>query len=176
VTRRALGAALVGAILTAGLVAGTRVPWLAEPADQALIRLSWRAAGERVEECREPSAAEQAALPAHMRLPSICERRLFPFRLVVRIDGSERASELLHARGASEDRPTTVFRDFRVEPGAHRLEILFEAEGPPGVGAKAHPPLRLEESVLLAPRQILLVTRALDEEGGALRLDAPPRD
>ncbi len=174
-TPRALGAALVGAILTAGLVAGTRVPWLAEPADQALIRLSWRAAGDRVEECREPSADEQAALPAHMRPQSICERRLLPFRLVVRIDGMERASELLHASGANEDRPTTVFRDFRVEPGPHRLEIRFQGEGAPGASAMAHPPLRLEETVLLAPRQILLVTRALDEEGGALRLDEPAR-
>jgi len=169
VTPRALGAALAGTLLTAGLVAGTRVPWVAEPANRAVVRLAWRAVGERVEECREPSAAEQAELPPHMRQPRICKGRLLPFRLAVQIDGVELSDELLRASGAHEDRPTYVFRDFRVTPGAHRVAIRFEVERPPGSGPATQPALRLEETVELAPRQILLVTRAADEEGGGLR-------
>ena len=175
-TPRVLGAALAGTLLTAGLVAGTRVPWVAEPANQAVVRLAWRAIGERALECREPSAAEQAERPAHMRQPLLCERRLLPFRLAVHIDGALRSDESLHASGAREDRPTFVFHDFRVSPGAHRIEIRFEVERPPGAAPAAQPALRLDETVELAPRQILLVTRAGDEEGGGLRSVERRRD
>jgi hypothetical protein len=141
-----------------------------------MIRLSWRAFGERVEECREPSAAEQAKLPPHMRQPRICEGRLLPFRLVVRIDGTGHFDELLHVGGAHADRPTIVFRDFRVTPGPHRLEIRFEVERPLGSGPAAQPPLRLDETLEFASREILLVTRASDDEGGGLRSVAGRRD
>jgi hypothetical protein len=167
VSARFLPGALAAALLAAGLVAGSRVPWVAEPADRALVRLAWRADAERVEECREPSAAEQARTPAHMRQPRICERRLLPFRLVLRIDGRTLADELLHPSGAREDRPTVVFRDFPVSPGAHRLEIRFEAEPAQAAG---RPALRLDETVALGPREILLVGRAPLEQGGGLRI------
>jgi hypothetical protein len=167
--QRTPGALLVGALVAAGLVAGSRVPWVAEPADEAMVRLSWRALGERVEECREPTEAEQAALPAHMRQPRICEGRLLPLRLTVRIDGAQIADELLHATGAHEDRPTYVFREFRVTPGDHRVAIRFESVWPAGSRPGASPPLELDASVELAPRQILLVTRD-DGAGGALRI------
>jgi hypothetical protein len=176
VTPRPLWAALAGALLSAGLVAGSNVPWVAEPADQAMIRLSWRAFGERVEECREPSAEEQADLPPHMRQPRICEGRLLPFRLVVRIDGTGRFDALLPVGGAHADRPTIVFRDFRVTTGPHRVEIRFEVERPPGSGPATQPPLRLDETLELASREILLVTRASDEEGGGLRSVERHRD
>ena len=167
---RAFTGALAGAVLTAGLVAGTRVPWLAEPGDEALVRLSWRALGERLDECREPSAEEQAKLPAHMRQPRICERRLLPFHLAVRIDGRPVFDSLLHASGAREDRPTYVFHDFRVTPGPHRVEVRFEVDRPPGSGPAAQPALELDEPVELAPRQILLVARSGPDAGDRLHL------
>jgi len=171
---RALGAVLAGALLTSGLVAGTRVAWVVEPSDRAVVRLAWRSAVERALECREPSAAEQAALPAHMRQPRICEGRPLPLRLTVRIDGAELSDELLHAAGAQGDRPITVFRDYRVTPGAHRVEISFAVEGTTGGGPAGQPALHLDEAVELLPRQILLVTRAGDDVGGNLQIAAPP--
>jgi hypothetical protein len=168
--RLAAGAAAAG-ILSAGIVLGTSVPWVAEPGGDALIRLSWRAVGERIEECREPSAEEQARLPAHMRQSRICERRLAPFHLVVHLDGRPALDEVVAASGARDDRPTYVFRELRVPPGDHRVELRFEVDRPAGrTGAAGQPPLLLDERVVLVPRQILLVTRAGDADGGGLRM------
>lgn len=160
--RAPLGA-VAAALLTAALVAGSRVPWTAETGSEAVVRLSWRAVGERVEECRETTEAERASLPAHMRQPRICERRLAPFRLSVRIDGEERLDANLHASGAREDRPTYVLHEFRVAPGEHRVEVRFAAERLPGAQAAAAPPLLLDAHVALAAREIGLVTRSGDE-------------
>jgi hypothetical protein len=169
-TGRLVAGVAVAALLGAGLVLGTRVPWLAEPGGDALIRLSWRALGERVEECREPSAEEQARLPAHMRQGRVCEGRIAPFRLVLRLDGRTQLDVRVAASGAREDRPTYVFHELRVPPGGHRLELRFEVERPPGSRPAAQLPLLLDERVELAPRQILLVTRAGDTEAGRLRI------
>ena len=160
----------MAALLVAGLVLGTRVPWVSEPGGDAVIRLSWRAIGERVEECREPSAEEQARVPAHMRQSRLCERRLASFRLVLRLDGRTALDALVAASGAREDRPTYVFHELRVPPGEHRIELRFEVERPPDTGLAVQPPLLLDERVALAPRQILLVTRAGDAEGGHLHI------
>jgi len=168
------GATLAGALLTAGLVAGSRVPWVAAPDDRAVVRIDWRAVGERSEECREPTAEEQAGIPAHMRQSRICEGRVLPFRLAVRVDGDPRADERLEASGAQGDRPIIVFRDLELPPGEHRLEIRFEVEHPPGAGPSAGPALRLDATVQLLPRQILLVTRAADDAGGGLQIVARP--
>jgi hypothetical protein len=163
VRARALVGAAVAALLTAGLVAGSRVPWTAEPGNEALVRLSWRAVGERVEECRDTTAAERASLPPHMRQPRICERRLAPFRLSVRIDGEQRLEASLHASGAREDRPTYVLHEFRVAEGEHRIEVHFATEPLPGATAEAMRPLHLDARVALAANAIALVTRDGDD-------------
>lgn len=145
----------VGVVLTAGLVLGSALPYTDAPDAAALIRLSWRAVGERVEECRAPSPDELAALPPHMRQSEICEARLAPFRLAVAIDGATVFEGRIRPRGARRDRPAYVFQEFRVAPGSHRLGIEFasEAGGEPG-----RPPLRFDERVTLDARDILLVT------------------
>ena len=170
--RRALAGALA-AVLVAVLVLLSRLPWTAEPEPDSLVRLSWRSVGERVEECREPSEAELAALPRHMRLPKICEGRVAPFRLRVELDGVAALDELVRAAGAREDRPVYVFRELRVSPGEHRLAVYFDAERPPGSPAAEAAPLRLEETLLLAPRAVALVT--YDAEARRLVLRGPPR-
>lgn len=163
-TRRALAAALFSAVALLALVAGSGVPWEIDREDAALIRLSWRAVGERVEECREPSAEEQAALPPHMRQPRICEARLAPFRLTVSVDGSEVFNGIIRPAGVRDDRPAYVFHEFRVAPGAHDLDVRFatQVRG----DAAPHPPQVLVQKLDLAPREIALVTRS--ESGLAL--------
>jgi hypothetical protein len=170
----ALGGALGAALLTAGLVLGSRVPWRVEGGGDASIRLSWRVVGERIEQCREPTAAEQANLPPHMRQTRLCERRLAPFRLAVRVDGAELLDASVRPSGAREDRPTYVFHELRVPPGEHRLELRFEVERPPGSGPPAQPPLLLDERVRLAPRRVLLVTRAAETGALAILSEAAP--
>lgn len=145
---------LGGAALTALLVVCSQLPYAPDSRQSALLRLSWRAVGERVEECRRPGPEELAALPRHMRRAEICEGRLAPFRLSVALDGEPVYVGLIHASGAREDRPTYVYRQFDVEPGTHRLSVEFatDHEGSERV------PLRLDTQVTLAPRQVLLIT------------------
>jgi hypothetical protein len=97
-----------------------------------------------------------------MRRQEVCERRLTPFQLSVDLDGARLYQGEVRPSGSREDRPAYVFREFRVAPGSHRIAVRFEAERPAQGGAAGEPPrsppLLLDETVELAPREILLVT------------------
>jgi len=164
----ATGSALA---FTAALVIFSGLPYEPEPGEDALIRLSWRAVGERIEECREPSEAELAALPQHMRMKEICEGRLAPFHLEVAVDGRTLFDGRIRASGAREDRPTYVLQEFRVPPGEHRLRIHFEVDRPGASAPSGRGPLTFDETIRLAPRAIALI--AHDEDSGRLTVFEP---
>jgi hypothetical protein len=191
--RRAVGGAL--AIVSAGALSWlSEAPYTAEPTAHGVIRLAWRARGERVRRCRRLTPDELAKLPAHMRQEEVCERAMLPYRLRVTVDGAPAIDELVRAGGAREDRPLFVFRELSVAPGAHHITVAFErASG--GDAEDEHEDegkddraqrrelrestvretpdhLALDETVTLAPRAILLVT--YDDEGQRLRLLAAP--
>jgi len=155
--------AAIGAVLavlaTVGLVALSDIPYGAERSEEATIRLSWRAVGERIEECRVPSEEELAALPPHMRRKEICEGKLAPFQLDVSIDGRPVHSGKIHASGARQDRLTYVFKEFRVSPCRHELKVRFALDVESAGDASSRPPLHLETAIDSAPRSITLVTR-----------------
>src|SRR5690606_15072501 len=103
-------------------------------AGDAVLRLSWRVRGIRIQECRTLTPEELDALPPHMRRPEVCEGRIAPYRLRVRVDCRVLADTLVHAAGAREDRPVYVFREFRVVPGVHRVDLRFVREAGQGGG------------------------------------------
>lgn len=165
---RALAATLLATAAAAAIALGSGVPLRVEPADAAAIRFSWRAVGQPIEECRTPSAEEQAALPLHMRRAEICERRLAAFRLQVELDGAQRIDERIAPAGAQGDRPAYVLYELRVPPGPHRLAVRFAPEA----GAAA--PLALDTRLDLASREVVLVTHAEGGEELELRRRAAP--
>ena len=188
---RAVGGALL--FVSAGVLSLlSEAPYTAEPATHGVIRLAWRARGERVRRCRRLTPDELAKLPAHMRQEEVCERAVLPYRLRVTVDGAPAIDELVRPGGAREDRPLFVFRELSVAPGAHHITVVFERasggdaedehedEGDraqrrePRESAVRETPdhLALDETVTLAPRAILLVT--YDDEGQRLRLLAAP--
>ncbi|HET6617456.1 MAG TPA: hypothetical protein VFH69_06570 [Gemmatimonadota bacterium] len=131
--RTVLGTSLASvAILVIG--AATRVPWTATPADRALLRLSWRAESETMQECRSLTEEELAELPVHMRTPEVCERKAVPYLLKVDIDGRTLLNDTLHGSGAREDRPVYVFREFALRPGTHAVDVEFLAIGAEDAG------------------------------------------
>jgi hypothetical protein len=151
----------------------SRVPYTPADAENGVLRVSWRARGERVRECRRLTQEELEALPLHMRRPEVCEGRIAPYRLRVAIDGAVVEDTLIRAAGARQDRPIYVLRDFPLTPGAHAIDITFtregardEGEGEPGSEAEpeterngsapAH--LALETVVEIRPGRITLVT------------------
>ncbi|MEK7667721.1 MAG: hypothetical protein AAB409_03645, partial [Gemmatimonadota bacterium] len=116
---------VVAAAVTLAIVGLSRVPYAAEPSEDAELRLAWRYRSERVQQCRRLSEEEQERLPAHMRRTEDCTRGLRPYRLTVAVDGAEageadegrerdegRAApagvsfvDTVRARGAASDRP-----------------------------------------------------------------------
>lgn len=160
---------LLAVIATIGLVVLSDVDYLAESSDDAIVRLSWRAVGERIEKCRVPTEEEIAALPLHMQRQEICEGSLAPFQLDVSIDGAPVHSAVIRAAGAREDRPTYVFEEFRVAPGRHDLKVRFTLIEGAMATESTHAPLELEASVDLVPRRVVLVTRGSNGEGLVVR-------
>lgn len=178
--RWAIGGALaVGATVAIGGL--SQVPYAAEAGAAAVVRLAWRARGERVEQCRHLSPEELARLPAHMRREEDCEGRILPYRLVVTLDGNLVLTDTIHGAGAREDRPLYVFRELPVASGRHRVGVTFTREGEPGdteeheeaeQGHRAAAPewepggehaatparLALDTTLVASPRQIILIT------------------
>lgn len=183
VVRGVLGA-LAAAVVLVGLRTTSYLPYTAARDTTAVLRLAWRARGERVNQCRTRTADELARLPVHMRQAEVCERRLLPYRLVVRLDTSEVANREVRGAGAREDRPLFVFEDLRVTPGSHRVAVQFSREEVSGgsaggeAAAQAGGPstparLSLDTVVTLEARRIILVTYDEEREQLVLRDRSP---
>ncbi|HSJ05698.1 MAG TPA: hypothetical protein VK936_03280 [Longimicrobiales bacterium] len=158
--RRLLG--LVVACAALGAVgAGTRVPWTPSSGEDAVLRLSWRLRGVRVEECRRLTPAELERQPAHMRREEVCEGRIEPYRLTVEIDGQRVEDVLVAASGARADRPLYVYREFRLRPGEHSAAVRFAVESG-SVGDDDRVALTWSGRAVFRPGRVLLVTYDAD--------------
>jgi hypothetical protein len=167
-----MGGVTLGALMAVRVA--SFLPYTTEREVGAVLRLAWRARGERVEECRRRTPSELAKLPVHMRQEEVCEGRLLPYRLVVSVDRAPVVDRLVHGAGAREDRPLYVFEDLPVRPGFHRLSVRFTLVGTATragaeAGAPATPPrLALDTTVDFEFRRIVLVT--YDDGGEQLML------
>jgi hypothetical protein len=176
-----IGGVVLGVAFTFALVALSRVPYAIERNGDALIRLSWRTATAFVEECRVVAAEELETLPLHMRRERICEGRLLPYRLLVEHDGAVVLERLVHGAGARQDRPLSVFEELRVPAGVHRVRVRWlperaaetqlaaddvaysqhrsdEPAAGPGEPPDASPALEIETTLMLAERDVALIT------------------
>lgn len=166
---RAAAGGLVVVAATAALGWFSQAPYGAGRQGEALVRLAWRTPGTRVEECRRLTPEELEQLPVHMRQEQVCEGRVLPYRLAVRLDGQPLADDTVHAAGARADRPLYVYREFPVSRGAHDIQVTFSRDLVPadtasalGSGERREPlvPPRLEFQgrVVLARDEIALLT------------------
>ena len=97
----------------------------------AMLRLSWRAVGERVEQCRTPTPEELARTPAHMRQARICEGVRVPrYRLRVVVDDSVLVDGTVPGSGVRGDRPMYIYHEAPIAAGSHRIEVLMERAEP----------------------------------------------
>jgi hypothetical protein len=181
-TRGIVAVALV-AVGALALGVLTRVPYAMEDSADAELRLTWRARASQVEECRRLTAAEQEALPVHMRREVICEGRVASYRLEVRVDGEIRHGSTIRGAGARGDRPLYVFDAIRLPPGHHEVDVVFERIGDPAADTAATPPrsgsvpdrLELREHLELAAGEVALVTYDATERRLVLRQNPSER-
>jgi hypothetical protein len=131
--------------------------------DTAAVRLALRTALAHVEVCRDRTAEELAALPAHMRQPRVCEDRRPDYRLELRADGERVLARRVAPPGVHRDRPLTVDELVPIAPGKRRVEVLFapdatpHAAAGPGAAVRQPPSWHLDCSAELTRGRILLV-------------------
>jgi hypothetical protein len=137
---------------------------------QAQLRLSLRTVQARIETCRERSASELAALPQHMRTPTVCSEQAPDYRLRVTLDGEVVIDQLVAPGGWRGDRPLIVDHRLDTSPGPADLSILFAPEVDPTLPAEEVaklPRYELERPITFTAGRIALVTLDKDD---ALRL------
>jgi hypothetical protein len=122
-------AVALGAMATLGAVA--HLPLGAAPAASAL-RVALRTQHARVELCHEPTEAELAGLPAHMRQKRICTETAIDYRLRVEVDGETRIDRVISHRGVRHNRPLVVDALIAVRPGRRAVTIEFAPIRPEG--------------------------------------------
>lgn len=160
---RRSGAVALAAAVTASIGWLSQAPYDAASGEQALLRLSWRIRGAKVEECRELSAEERQQLPPHMQLDEICEGRVAPYHLSLVVDDRRLISDTVRAEGARQDRPIYVFQELRLPPGRHTLQVTFRrlisGKVENSTRQRTAPSvLELVSNIALAPGTIALVT------------------
>jgi hypothetical protein len=178
VSRRVALPRVAAAVVALGLVwaaaALTRAPVLLHGDDEALVRLSWRMDGAVLRDCRPVTDEERARMPAHMAREEICEERIVPYRLTVRLDGREILDREVRPRGARADRPLSVFHEVPAAVGEHRVQVRFQPAAEWGPGGQDHPDLprlELDTALVLGIRDVGLIT--YDRDRATLRLRTP---
>jgi hypothetical protein len=121
------------------------------PADQALIRLSLRHAGQLKDKCRERSDAELAQLAPNMRTRLDCTRGRSPVVVRLVMDGKALYEETLQPSGLSHDGASTLYRRIPVATGRHELVATLNDNG--GSGAT----YANKATLTLLPAQVLVI-------------------
>ena len=110
---RALGVALAAAVLL-GVAWGSRAPLRVAPLEQALVRISFGARPERIEQCVTQTDEELAKVAPQMRQRVVCEGVAARYRLALFHDGRLVLSEVVRGGGLRHDRQLYVFREVAV--------------------------------------------------------------
>ena len=110
---RALGVAIAAAVLL-GVAWGSRAPLRVAPLEQALVRISFGARPERIEQCVTQTDEELAKVAPQMRQRVVCEGVAARYRLALFHDGRLVLSEVVRGGGLRHDRQLYVFREVAV--------------------------------------------------------------
>ena len=122
---------LIGAVVAVAAAAGLAWASTATVTSRSdpVLRLTWTARPERIENCRPQTDEELARLPAHMRQRVVCTGESAAYRLRVRRDGRVLVDEIVHGGGWRRDRPIYVFHELRQPEGDAQISVTFERLG-----------------------------------------------
>jgi len=122
--RRGIGLALF-ALLTMGIIGF----FSASPAyhhlkdGEAVIKVSFSHAGDRVAKCHKRTRAELAKLAPNMRAAMSCPRERNPVLLVITLDGKEIYRETAAPKGLSNDGASIFYQRMTVPAGEHQIYV-----------------------------------------------------
>lgn len=156
-------AVLYGAFAAALGVFSTWPRYTHLPPDQALVKVSFTHTAQHVGECRRRSDEEMAKLPPNMRVREVCPRERAPVRFELDIDGKAAYREVLQPSGLAHDGAASLYRRMAVPAGTHRIEARISDR------ADGEFDYTREETVVLAPAQILLVGFSASGDGLVFR-------
>lgn len=128
---------------------------------EALVKLSFVRVGKPVGDCRALSEAELARLPPNMRTPTVCPRERSPVLVQVAIDGRPVLARTAPPSGLRKDGASAVYERIVVPAGERRIAVQLSDD----VRAR-EAPYRREETVRLAPGQVLVID--FDAEKGGI--------
>lgn len=124
------------------------------PADETLIKVSFRHAGQLVGKCRELTPEEIAKLPPYKRKGADkgdCPRERSNVVVELEMDGKQLYHEILVPTGLSHSSNANIYRRIPVKAGTHTLKARL----------KDHPGddfnYVYEETVNLAPGRVLVI-------------------
>jgi hypothetical protein len=116
----------VAVAATVGIAAASSVRMTPHASADSVLRLTWTARPERVEDCRAQSEEALSKLPPHMRQAVICEGTTASYRLVVRRERAVVLDEIVRGGGLRHDRPLYVFRDIAMPAGDSSIRVQFD--------------------------------------------------
>lgn len=107
---------------------GSQVNVTANEGGESRLRLSWRLAGQNIQDCRSLTEAELKNRPIHMRKLEDCVQRALPYQLSLSVDGTVYASDRVLPGGFRSDGPLYVDREIVLRPGTHEVKVRFVPE------------------------------------------------
>lgn len=93
---------------------------ITEP-DEALVRVSFSHAAQRLQACRQRTDEELAKLPPNMRLREDCPRERAPTHFQLEIDGQVMVDRVIAPSGVNRDGPATLYSRLSVPAGRHSV-------------------------------------------------------
>jgi len=103
-------------------------------------------------------------MPPNMRKAEKCERERSPVSIEVDIDGKTVLAHTSPPSGLSRDGASTLYRRLNVAAGQHQIAVRFKDNQK----AEAFTS-KLEETVTLAPAQVLVIDFSADKGGIVLQ-------
>lgn len=132
--------------------------------DQALLRLSFRHAGQIAGECRTRSAEELAKLPPQLRAERDCPRERSPVYVQVELDGELLYDERFAPAGLRRDGAASAYRRLPIPAGEHHLRVKLNDDVK--VDGFNH---QGERRLTLVPGQVVLIDFIADKGGVIIR-------
>jgi hypothetical protein len=117
--------------------------YVTEP-DEALARVSFNHAAQRLQECRLRTDEELAKLPPNMRLREDCPRERAPTHFQLEIDGEVVVDRVIAPSGINRDGPATLYSRLTVPAGRHSFVARLNDSPAPGFNHSAKATIDLE--------------------------------